>query len=414
MTNLEQDPATPAAQPENAALAQDRRHTPAAPAPLPEKRSLLDSIMPFIRSFRLDDIFSARHHSDDFIETRSEYIALRLRFMAIFYAIVVPLWIPLDYQFLRPEHFAPMVFARIVLAGFLLPLGLFTLRKRSSAQIHAALTLAIVATCLFYAAAMLILNLEPPEQPLAGYSFMPFLTVAMLGVFPLTLLWGAALVTTVIAIDLGLAVIQGQLLTAATINQLWVFIMFGGISLWIQAGQLLMLLKLYRESTQDPLTGMVNRRVLMKRLATEIEHVNAGRPSFSILMFDLDRFKRINDNHGHLTGDKVLKKAAALIQGGLREHDIVARFGGEEFVAVLPGATSEEAIVVAERIRQRCYDTVMNASDGQRLQLSTSVGVTRYEAGEAIELTLNRVDDSLYKAKEQGRNRVIHSQSESA
>jgi len=400
-------------QPETAAPAQEkRRGTPAAIEAEPARHSLLAAIDRMINVSRLEDIFSARNHSDDFLETRAEYIALRLRFMAFFYAIVVPLWIPFDYQFLRPEHFAPMVVARLLLAGFLLPLGLFTRRKLTSRQVHVALALSIVATCLFYAATILILNQEVAEPPLAGYSFMPFLTVAMLGVFPLTLLWGAGLVTTVVLVDLGLSASLGQLMTADTVNKLWVFAMFGGIALWIQAGQLLMLLKLYRESTQDPLTGMVNRRVLMKRLATEILHVNEGRPSFCILMFDLDRFKRINDNHGHLTGDKVLKTAAVLIQASMREHDIVARFGGEEFVAVLPDTTSEQAIAIAERIRQRCYEAPMTAPDGQRLQLSTSVGVTQYEAGEAIELTLNRVDDSLYKAKEQGRNRVIHSQSD--
>lgn len=396
-------------------VAQDRRQPISVPAvvAVPGKRSLFDVIAPFIRGFRLEDIVSARHHSDDFIETRAEYIALRLRFMAFFYALAVPLWIPFDYRFLRPEHFSPMLAARLVLAGVLLALGLFALRKLASRWVHLSLTLAVLSPCLFYVAAMLILSQEVAEVPLAGYSFMPFLMLAMLGVFPLTLVWGAGLIVTIIVIHLGLAASLGRLMTVDTIDKLWVFLMFGGITLWIQAGQLLMLLKLYRESTQDPLTGMVNRRVLMKRLASEIAHVGDGKPSFCILMFDLDRFKRINDNHGHLTGDKVLKTAAALIQSGLREHDIVARFGGEEFVAVLPGATVEAAIAVAERIRQRCYEAPVIAPDGQRLQLSTSVGVTQYEAGEAIELTLNRVDDSLYKAKEQGRNRVIHSQSNS-
>ncbi len=392
--------------------APDRRQPGAIAAPpVLETHSLLSSIAPFLRRFMLDDLISTRHHSDDFIETRAEYIALRLRFMAFFYAVTVPLWIPFDYYLLQPAHFAPIATARFLLAGFLLALGLFTLRKLASRQIHIALTLSILAPALFYAAAMLILNQGVAEPIPAGYGFMPFLVIAMLGIFPLTLAWGASLTLAVIIIHLGLTALLGQLMVAETVDKLWAFLMFGGITLWVQAGQLLMLLKLYRESTQDPLTGMVNRRILMKRLASEIAQVSEGKPAFCILMFDLDRFKRINDNHGHLTGDKVLKTAAALIQGGLREQDIVARFGGEEFIAVLPGATIETAIAIAERIRQRCYEAPMTAPDGQRLQLSTSVGVTQYEAGEAVELTLTRVDDSLYKAKEQGRNRVIHSQS---
>ena len=157
---------------------------------------------------------------------------------------------------------------------------------------------------------------------------------------------------------------------------------------------------------------MINRRVLMKRLHNELVGVSHGKPTFCILMFDLDRFKRVNDNYGHMMGDEVLKTTANVLQNGLRENDIVARFGGEEFVAVLPGASSKIAIAVAERIRQACYATKVTAPNGDPIQLSTSVGVTEYEPGEAIEIALNRVDEALYKAKELGRNRVVHSQSE--
>lgn len=93
----------------------------------------------------------------------------------------------------------------------------------------------------------------------------------------------------------------------------------------------------------------------MKHLSLEMGHTNDAGWSFCILMFDLDRFKRINDNYGHLIGDQVLKTTSEILQAGLREHDIVARFGGEEFVAILTGCRYEEAIAVAERIgvRQR-------------------------------------------------------------
>ena len=395
---------------QSAAATPERRNPPPQPIEL-EARTLLDLLTPLLRGFKPQDILTARHHSEDFVETRAEYILVRLRFMVLFYALAVPLWIPLDYFLISAEHFMPMMIARFTLAGVLLPLGLFALRKLRSRQVHASLALAIAAPSLFYVAAMLILAHGVAEPPLAGYTFMPFLMIAMLGVFPLTLAWSAALIGTVVAIHLGLSIALGQFASQDTIDKLWVFALFGGITLWIQAGQLLMLLKLYRESTQDPLTGLINRRVLMKRLVSEISQAGEAGRGFCILMFDLDRFKRINDNHGHLTGDAVLKTTAKVLIDGLRGRDILARFGGEEFVAVLPGADVDEAIAVAERIRQQLYETQVSAPDGSPLQLSTSVGVTRYEPGEAIEAALSRVDDSLYRAKELGRNRVIHSQS---
>ena len=127
---------------------------------------------------------------------------------------------------------------------------------------------------------------------------------------------------------------------------------------------------------------------------------------------DLDRFKRINDNYGHLIGDKVLKTTAEILQKGLREQDIVARFGGEEFLAVLTQCQYQEAITVAESIRKNLNQTMVSTPNGEEIQLSTSIGVTEYEIGEDISVTLNRADEALYEAKESGRNRVVHHQSE--
>ncbi len=392
---------------------QDRRESTPAPAEIIlAKHPLLEFFAPIINGFRLQDILNSRQHSADFIETRAEHISVRLRFMAVFYAIAVPLWTPIDYLMLSPEHFSAMILPKALLTAFLLPLGLLTLRKLTSNRVPVIFVLILGVACMFYLSSMLILKQGIAAPPLAGYSFMPFMLVSMLGVFPLTLTSGVALISIIMGVYLGLEASEGQLMTAETANMLWVFFILGGISLWAQSSQLLMLLKLYRESTRDPLTGMINRRVLMKRLTSEIALVSKGRPSFCILMFDLDRFKRINDNYGHLVGDEVLKTTARILHKELREQDIVARFGGEEFVAVLPNSSSWVAIVVAERIRETCYRTQVTAPNGDRIQLSTSVGVTQYEAGEAIEVTLDRADESLYKAKELGRNRVVHSQSE--
>ena len=369
--------------------------------------SLRELLRRFAPGFEPGDILSTRHHSQDFIDTRAEYIAYRVRFMTWFYAIAVPSWIPLDYLLVRPEHFAPLATIRLIMSAVLIGLGMVTLRKLTSRQVHVVLTLSIFVTCLFYTATMLTLQHGTADPPLAGYTSIPFLTVAMLGVFPLTLAWGCALIALVVAMTLGLYAFEGRLLTMGTLDELWVLVMVGGISLWIEAGQMLMLLKLYRESTQDPLTGLINRRVLIKRLRSLIEHRD-DEHSFCVLMFDLDRFKRINDKYGHLTGDIVLRTAADILRRGLRRNDIVARFGGEEFVAVLAGATSEGAIAVAERIRKEVASADLFASGGERLELSTSVGVTAHQAGETIDAMLNRVDGLLYKAKQLGRNRVVH------
>lgn len=380
--------------------------------PTPGKTFLARFMARYLRGLMLRDIIGTQHHSDDFVETRADYIALRLRFLLAFYAIAIPAWMPFDCLLLSPEHAAALVVPRLAMSAFLVLLAGLTLRAPTSRQVHLVLALTFLASGAFYFVTMQILDHGAVEASLAGYNLMPLLIVSMLGVFPLTLDWGIALIALSTIPYLALAATQGRLMTADTANMLWMLLMLGGIALWVQASQLLMLLRLYRESTQDPLTGLINRRALMKRLTIEMAHLEEGRIPFSILMFDLDRFKRINDNYGHLIGDKVLKATAATLQSGLRAHDIVARFGGEEFVAVLPSCGSEEALAIAERIRASCHATELTAPNGDIIRLSTSIGVTEYEPGEAIDATLNRVDESLYKAKELGRNRVVHSQSQ--
>ncbi len=124
-------------------------------------------------------------------------------------------------------------------------------------------------------------------------------------------------------------------------------------------------------------------------------------------MLDLDRFKRINDSHGHFTGDLVLKATARMLENEIRINDIVARFGGEEFVAVLPGLECDEAMAVAERISKACSKLHVTAPDGSDVTFRTSIGVSEYISGEETENTIRRADDALYIAKEQRRDRVI-------
>jgi len=124
-------------------------------------------------------------------------------------------------------------------------------------------------------------------------------------------------------------------------------------------------------------------------------------------MFDLDRFKRINDNHGHAAGDLVLVNIAQVIQEELRTTDIVARFGGEEFVAVLPNIELSEATEIANRVALSIGRKSTVLDDDTALNITSSIGVTQRRQGETIDETLKRADDLLYFAKNNGRNQVI-------
>jgi diguanylate cyclase (GGDEF)-like protein len=145
----------------------------------------------------------------------------------------------------------------------------------------------------------------------------------------------------------------------------------------------------------------------MGRLSEEMERSERYKRELTVLLFDLDKFKRVNDTLGHLAGDAVLRHFAKVIEKALRKSDLVGRYGGEEFLAVLPETSPERGCEVAERIRSGCHEAPATAPDGTEVVFTTSIGVATLLPGEDSEALIARCDDSLYKAKETGRDKVV-------
>lgn len=154
----------------------------------------------------------------------------------------------------------------------------------------------------------------------------------------------------------------------------------------------------------DELTGLYNRRYLLACLDKQRAIANREGSRFVLAFIDLDKFKTINDEFGHLIGDDVLQQFSELLQESVREIDIVSRYGGEEFVLLLNGLGIETAAVVVERIRDAVEKLTFSE---ENLTMTISVGLTEYQAPETAKETLGRADQLLYKAKQEGRNRVV-------
>jgi two-component system cell cycle response regulator len=170
--------------------------------------------------------------------------------------------------------------------------------------------------------------------------------------------------------------------------------------------------RLAESALQDPLTGLYNRRHLDDRLAAELAAAQRhGRP-LSLLMIDIDHFKEVNDDHGHLAGDEALKMVAFILRGAVRKEDVLARYGGEEFVIVARETALEGARVLAERIR-RAVERSHCAWQGRELGVTVSIGVTvsvgltEFVQGRTDREVLEAADRALYLAKQAGRNRVV-------
>lgn len=163
--------------------------------------------------------------------------------------------------------------------------------------------------------------------------------------------------------------------------------------------------KLQRMATTDSLTQLFNRRHMIYLAEKEIARFNRIGHPIAFLLLDIDHFKSVNDVHGHDVGDKVLIAISACIKAELRTQDYVARWGGEEFLAILPDTHLEAALVSAERVRQ-AVARHQNLVNGVPLAVTISIGVSEYQPGEELSATIARADDALYRSKQAGRNRV--------
>jgi two-component system chemotaxis family response regulator WspR len=166
------------------------------------------------------------------------------------------------------------------------------------------------------------------------------------------------------------------------------------------------------QATRDGLTGLWNRKMIFDTLAQELARAGRDGTPLAIVMVDLDNFKRVNDNFGHPVGDAVLQQASRRLSGGIRAYDHVGRYGGEEFLIVLPNCDGEQVKKLCERLRQSIADTPMNAQ-GNELHITCSLGVACFGTPNAagVAALVQAADEALYRAKQAGRNCVQYAPS---
>jgi diguanylate cyclase (GGDEF)-like protein len=168
--------------------------------------------------------------------------------------------------------------------------------------------------------------------------------------------------------------------------------------------------QLHEQATRDSLTGLWNRAMILETLERELTRSRRESQPLSVIMADIDHFKQINDMHGHLVGDRVLRQTAQRLMTMLRPYDTVGRYGGEEFLVVLPGCVASVAMTLAERLRQ-CMAAEPIADNDQAFQVTVSFGVSVWDGQTTGQELLHSADRALYEAKRTGRNRVTSAES---
>lgn len=386
---------------------QRRRHVPGPPFGSPRSSGELRASLTSIR-----DTFSNRHHSLDFAYSHAHYLRNRVLAVGMIFLLLTPLWALVDAAMLPAELLGTTLAGRAALMiGLLgvLVLAKFSREKIGRIRLSAGMLLALPAA--FYALVLLLLPTGETER-LAGYAFIPFLLVAALSVFPFTIMESLAAGLAMLWLLAFAQMVDGSWLTPAGFEGLWLLTSLLVVSLAANHFQLSLLMRVYRQATHDPLTGLLNRGALSLHLeklqAWRREEQSSGSLTpCAVLMMDIDHFKKINDTHGHSVGDLVLGEFAQILVSQTREEDCVARYGGEEFVILLVNTDIRRAREVAERIRRAVEAHHFPDHEHQRVPVTTSIGVAGLKEDETPEQALERADAALYRAKEAGRNRIM-------
>jgi len=194
---------------------------------------------------------------------------------------------------------------------------------------------------------------------------------------------------------------------------------FGSIFVWLAANLSLQtandvrrMTVLEQETITDPLIGIYNRRYLDRRIDDEYDRARRYALPLSVLLVDIDHFKKINDTYGHQIGDLVLKKFGGLLMESIRKSDVAARYGGEEILIITPNTTASSAGILAERLRQQVENHELVAVEESKLSIPICITVSIGVAGLSQETAnsrqlFNDADKALYRAKEEGRNRIV-------
>jgi diguanylate cyclase (GGDEF)-like protein len=334
---------------------------------------------------------------------RDRLVRARVRTLAPVLAALTLGWIALDAAALPTRDAIAIGVIRLIVAAALLLLS----RVAGRLTANRALRVFVWVQAAGFGAMQLLLPRAGLSSEL-GYGLFPFVVVAQLALFPAP--WPQTLRAALApAAALALVLYAAGGFGHAAWRDVWLLALLTGVAAWTAQAQLDLLGRLLgarREATQDALTGLANRRRLDARLAIEHARVSRHGGALSVLMLDLDRFKRVNDEYGHAAGDAVLAAAAHAMVDELRAIDLGGRFGGEEFLAVLPDTPLDDAMRVAGRIRRRVA-ALVTIHDGTAIAVTVSIGVAQLDDGGSIAGLLARADAALYDAKRGGRDRCV-------
>jgi len=353
-------------------------------------------------------LLSPRRHFPLLEQRRATMIVNRVRLFAFLFAVLTPIWAIIDFVvFPFPLWFSLAALRLFASAAFVL----IVFRYRPSGSLvnaYHAIALLFAIPTMFYVASHQILSghaLAGFSAAIAtGYAFLPFVLLAGLSIFPLSFLE-----SIIVASPILLAQAFSGMLNLGTMDwpsfagAFWLLALITGVSNLAGMSQLAFMIALVRQAIRDPLTGIFSRSSGEETLELQFTIAKRSAAPLSIGFIDLDHFKSVNDTFGHEAGDGVLKFAATMISTQLRRGDMLVRWGGEEFVLILPNTDMEQARIVMKRLRHSGFGL---RPDQRPITASIGLSELREEDVDDWRRLVEIADQRMYFAKTHGRNRV--------
>ncbi|MDZ4255228.1 MAG: diguanylate cyclase [Sulfuritalea sp.] len=354
-------------------------------------------------------LLSARQHMSLLHKRRTTMIVSRVRLVAALFAILTPLWIIVDIAAFPSEVWVPLVTGRIIATIAFGTITLLAIRMRTMADAYSILAMLFAVPTAFFLFSyqhMANFQLHGIQQAFStGYAFLPFVMLAGLSIFPLTLLENIIFISPLLLMQLLAGVLRLPVLDWPTFAaSFWLMLLIAGVSVLAGVSQLAFIIVLVRESIRDHMTNCFSRQSGEELL--ELQFANALRCNapLTVAFLDLDRFKQINDLFGHESGDAVLVSATVAIHQHLRQGDMLIRWGGEEFVLILPNTTPELAQVALQRVVQAGLGL---RPDGEPVTASIGIAERIHDHADDWRALVEKADVRMYEAKQSGRNLMV-------
>lgn len=370
----------------------------------------------FVRSDELPDLILPAGHTPILQRRRAAMIQSRVRMVALIFGILTPLWIAIDVTVFEWSLAIWLILLRLTASAAFLALALDRRSCEDMACAWGRLAALLAIPTLFFAVSHPLLYNQGVDDlriaVSAGYGYLPFVMVAGLSVFPLTAAEGALFAAPMLGAHLA-AGFYGSLVMPfpSYISALWLLVLIAVVATLAAISQLHFMIALLEQAAHDALTGAFSRRIGEELLKLQVAHAERTAQPLTVIFVDLDDFKAVNDRHGHEEGDRVLRHAANTIRSLLRQSDALIRWGGEEFLVVMPDTPVEGAMIAVERMRRAGFG---KRPDGT-LQ-TASIGIAEQTADRPAdwESLVELADQRMYRAKQEGKDRVVVSGSAAA